>query len=199
MNESVFHIIYIVTNLSFFAIRIVSIRWARRSSENIEYKESGLNMALRGTGALLYVSTMISYMLYPRWLAWAVIALPAWARWTGAILALITIAGLGWVQWALGKNFDGTLHIREGHELVTHGPYHWVRHPMYTVFVSYGIALLLLTANWFIGAPFLVGLAVVLYSRVGREEATMIEQFGDDYRAYMRRTGRFLPKRLGAS
>jgi len=35
---------------------------------------------------------------------------------------------------------------------------------------------------------------VLLYARVGKEEAMMIERFSDEYRSYMKRTGRFLPR-----
>jgi len=52
----------------------------------------------------------------------------------------------------------------------------------------------LISTDWFIGLLFIGGVTAVIISRVGREEATMIEQFGDEYRAYMQRTGRFLPR-----
>jgi protein-S-isoprenylcysteine O-methyltransferase Ste14 len=68
---------------------------------------------------------------------------------------------------------------------------------MYTVFYIYMIGLLLLTANWLIGGLFLLGVTLAVIPRLPREEALMIEKFGDNYRDYMKRTGRFLP-RLGA-
>jgi len=38
-------------------------------------------------------------------------------------------------------------------------------------------------------------LAIVLLTiRLSNEEAHLIEKFGDEYREYMQRTGRFLPK-----
>jgi protein-S-isoprenylcysteine O-methyltransferase Ste14 len=57
--------------------------------------------------------------------------------------------------------------------------------------------LLLLTSNWLIGGLFLLAVTVAVIPRLPREEALMIEKFGDSYRAYMKRTGRFLPP-LGA-
>jgi protein-S-isoprenylcysteine O-methyltransferase Ste14 len=56
------------------------------------------------------------------------------------------------------------------------------------------LSLVLLTGNWFIGGVPLLALTLVVVWRLGREEAAMIEKFGDDYRAYMRRSGRFLPR-----
>jgi protein-S-isoprenylcysteine O-methyltransferase Ste14 len=101
------------------------------------------------------------------------------------------------VQWVLGKNFSPVLHVREEHTLVTEGPYRWVRHPMYTTMFVFGGGLLLLTANWIIGGPMLVAAVAVVLLRVDREEAVMIEQFGDEYREYMEHTGRFLPRLVG--
>ena len=66
---------------------------------------------------------------------------------------------------------------------MTHGPYHWVRHPMYTVLYMHLFAVLLLTRNWLIGGVFLLAMTLIIAQRLKREEATMIETFGDTYRA----------------
>ena len=55
------------------------------------------------------------------------------------------------------------------------------------------VAILLLTANWFIGTVLLIGQKIVLAVRINNEENTMIEKFGDAYRAYMQTTQRFVP------
>jgi protein-S-isoprenylcysteine O-methyltransferase Ste14 len=77
--------------------------------------------------------------------------------------------------------------------LVTSGPYRWVRHPFYTVTFGGIIALSLLTANWFLGLMTLLMLSVII-KRTDTEEAKLIERFGEAYRQYMQRTGRFLPR-----
>jgi protein-S-isoprenylcysteine O-methyltransferase Ste14 len=56
------------------------------------------------------------------------------------------------------------------------------------------IAFFLLSANWLIGLTGIVGITSVIASRLKREEALMIEKFGDRYRAYIEHTGRFLPR-----
>jgi len=89
--------------------------------------------------------------------------------------------------------FDTTLHVREGHTLVTHGPYGWVRHPMYTALFLFGAGTFILAANWLVGLPLIVGVSLVVLSRVKHEEAVLADQFGDEYRAHARRAGRFLP------
>jgi protein-S-isoprenylcysteine O-methyltransferase Ste14 len=55
------------------------------------------------------------------------------------------------------------------------------------------IAAFFLTANWFIGLTWTISLTAVIAMRVKKEESMMIDKFGDKYRLYMERTGRFLP------
>jgi protein-S-isoprenylcysteine O-methyltransferase Ste14 len=38
---------------------------------------------------------------------------------------------------------------------------------------------------------------VLFFRRMGREEAMLTEHFGDQYRRYMQRTGRLLPRLRG--
>jgi protein-S-isoprenylcysteine O-methyltransferase Ste14 len=63
---------------------------------------------------------------------------------------------------------------------------------MYTALFSFFVGLALISASWLI-VVLVVAAILVLYARIGKEETMMIEQFGAEYRAYMRRTGRFLP------
>jgi protein-S-isoprenylcysteine O-methyltransferase Ste14 len=65
---------------------------------------------------------------------------------------------------------------------------------MYAAFYPLSVAFFLLTANWFIGLSWLAVLTLVVVRRVPREEAAMISHFGDAYREYASRTGRFLPR-----
>lgn len=194
MNELVFHIIFVIAYLSMIGIRAISARTATRNRDRITFKESALNMGVRAVIGIGYVVALLVYIVYPRYLDWAIFPVPLWARWLGAVLSLGTIPLLAWVHWALGKNFSTTLHVRDQHTLVTHGPYRWVRHPMYTVLFAFGVGLMLVTANGVVGGPMAVALAGIAALRVSKEEALMIERFGDDYREYMRRTGRFLPR-----
>lgn len=93
----------------------------------------------------------------------------------------------------LGRNWSVTLATRQDHKLVTSGLYAWVRHPMYSSFLLLALAQLLLLPNWIAGPIGLVSVAILFAFRVGREEALMVETFGEEYRAYMRRTARIVP------
>jgi protein-S-isoprenylcysteine O-methyltransferase Ste14 len=93
----------------------------------------------------------------------------------------------------LGKEWSPQLQLREDHHLVTTGPYAWIRHPIYTAMFGWGTALALLTANW-VFVVLAVAVVAGLVARVPREEQMMLEKFGQEYQAYMQRTGRFFPK-----
>jgi protein-S-isoprenylcysteine O-methyltransferase Ste14 len=86
---------------------------------------------------------------------------------------------------------------RREHTLVTRGPYRWVRHPFYASVALFVVGVSLAAASWF----FLASGAIVLTLigiRTRTEEAKLEERFGEDYRAYKRQTGMFVP-RFGGS
>ncbi len=123
------------------------------------------------------------------------IAWPWWgSRGNPFALALVLPAGL-LALWTLRHNRPGNFNIRpevkEQAELVTSGPYRWVRNPMYL-----SLLLLMLGVVVFHGHPHQLllwgGLAVVLAMKVRLEEAFLSERF-PEYRDYMERVRRFLP------
>lgn len=128
---------------------------------------------------------------------WSGVRLPAPLRWTRAGLGVASLSGSWWVFRSIDKNITPTVATREDHDLVTTGPFRWVRHPLYTSGTVFFASLSLLAANWFMG---LAGLSafVMLLVRLPKEEQELIERFGDEYRDYMKRTGRFLPKLKGS-
>lgn len=142
---------------------------------------------------LVVMLPLFGYLLNPAWVGWARFDLPAWARWLGAAGALATIPLCFWVLRSIGMNISPSHTTRVGHTLITHGPYRWVRHPLYSVGALFCVSLVLLTALWWLGVGMLIPLALLLW-RTRREEEHLIAAFGDEYRAYMRRTGRFLPR-----
>ncbi|PYQ51270.1 MAG: hypothetical protein DMF78_13760 [Acidobacteria bacterium] len=93
----------------------------------------------------------------------------------------------------LGTNWSITLEVREGHQLVTQGIYRRVRHPMYLALLLYSVGQALVLPNWVAGPSYLVAFGLLFALRVGREEQLMLEEFGQDYEAYMARTNRLVP------
>jgi protein-S-isoprenylcysteine O-methyltransferase Ste14 len=127
-------------------------------------------------------------------LDFAHVGLPAPARWTGAVLAVASLALFVACHRALGRNFSGVVQLATGHVLVTHGPYRYIRHPMYASVFGTAIAFALLTANGVIALTGLGSVVFMYVARVADEERMMLQAFGDSYEEYRRRTGRLLPK-----
>lgn len=113
--------------------------------------------------------------------------------WLGAIIFAVALWLFYRVHKELGRNWSDSLEVREQHKLVTDGLYRHVRHPMYTAFFLWALAQALLLPNWIAGPAGLVGFGTLFLFRVGREEQMMLDNFGDDYREYMRRTARLIP------
>jgi protein-S-isoprenylcysteine O-methyltransferase Ste14 len=189
-----FHWMFVAGFLLFMILRLYFHRRAARDGGRMNGRDSRLSIILRIAVGLPMAAILASYMVRPELLSWAAVELPVWMRWTGAALTAGAIALLTWVQRALGANFNTILGLRERHSLVTHGPYRWVRHPMYTVLFLYLLGILLLTANLFIGGFLLAGFLLTIATRVAKEESILEEAYGQEYRAYKARTGRFWPR-----
>lgn len=67
---------------------------------------------------------------------------------------------------------------------------------MYTALFCMAFAYSLLSANWIVAIANLGAVTAMYLARVADEEQMLVDQFGEEYRAYMRRTGRLLPKLL---
>lgn len=109
---------------------------------------------------------------------------------------IVVACGLAFIMWALvrlGGNWVGGQFLRERHELVTTGPYRWVRHPIYVGYALCHVGLLIATLNL---APFVVdgALRALLLHRSIAEENLLQARFGEQYTAYAARTGRFIPR-----
>jgi protein-S-isoprenylcysteine O-methyltransferase Ste14 len=139
------------------------------------------------------IAILLMYAIRHPWMEALNFYLPAWMRWLGFGIGLCSVALLIWVELELGRQFSPQLQLRQEHQLIMTGPYSRVRHPLYTALFGFGLSLALVSANWFFVAFFFLSLAGLVI-RVPKEEQMMLDQFGDEYRAYMQRTGRFIPK-----
>ncbi|MFN2136310.1 MAG: methyltransferase family protein [Candidatus Promineifilaceae bacterium] len=195
MNENVFRLL---AGLIFFAGLGISAYFRRKADRESEEKVSRDvdGAAMKGViqaGGLLLWLTPIVYLLNPNWMAWSSMGLPTWARWIGIGLGLFCDLAIYWLFSIIGRGITPTSATRAEHRLVTSGPYRWVRHPLYTIGTTFFFAFGLMADNWFI---MLLGLLtfVVMVLRTPKEEANLIDKFGDAYEAYRQTTGRFLPK-----
>ncbi len=160
--------------------------------EAVEREGRGM-FAVRVVMFIILLGWLALYAIHPAWMEALSIPLPGWLRWTGFALGLASLGFWSWTQAALGKEWSPQLQLREKHHLVTSGPYARIRHPLYTAMLGYGTSLALVTANW-IFVVFAMAVIAGLFARVPREEQMMIKEFGEEYKAYIKKTGRFFPK-----
>ncbi|MEQ1829067.1 MAG: isoprenylcysteine carboxylmethyltransferase family protein [Pirellula sp.] len=167
---------------------------AASSGETISRKDEGYLFAtmLRLAGACLWLATF-AYLIFPSSVEWASIAMYSGLRWAGAACGVGCSVLMYWTLSSLGMNLTDTVVTRANATLVTNGPYRWVRHPFYVTAALLMASATLLSANALIGASSLVVLAM-LAVRTPKEEQMLIERFGQQYRDYMDKTGRFFPK-----
>jgi protein-S-isoprenylcysteine O-methyltransferase Ste14 len=121
-------------------------------------------------------------------------SLPAWASWLGACVFLVSLVIRWKAQHDLGAQWSFTLETAEGHRLVTGGIYALLRHPLYTSLILWAAAQPFLLRNLVAGWGGAVAVALIWLIRVPREEQLMLEKFGEEYRQYMERTGKLIPK-----
>jgi protein-S-isoprenylcysteine O-methyltransferase Ste14 len=151
--------------------------------------KSGLGLSL---AILLYLGGLFVYAIIPDWIFWAHIDLTIVVRFLGAGIAILSIGLVFWIHRTLGKQYSAKHEIQKDHQLITAGPYSLVRHPMYTTLNLFSISMALVSSNLLL-IIFAVLVALPFPWIAMREEAMLTDQFGDEYRAYMKRTGRFFP------
>lgn len=198
-TETIFRTAFWVLLGSLWVMRVYFIRGGRQPGERgkvdrkaIEREGKGLFIG-RTLVLLFLAAVLVIYALDAPWLRIFSIPLPDWLRWAGFCLGLIGLALWTWTQAVLGKEYSPQLQLRQGQRLVTRGPYAWMRHPMYTAMFIEGTALALVTANWCF-VLFATAMIAGFVIRAPREEQMMVMAFGDEYRDYRDRTGRFFPK-----
>ena len=191
----IFRVVPAVVLATFFVTTVfMGLRSRKSRAKVVTRREGRLKLGAIGFVSLAWISASVAFVVNPAWMGWSAFPLPAWLRWTGVAIAFPAYV-LG--EWAilslvLRDAYSGTVVIKDSHTLVTSGPYRWIRHPIYTTYFAFTLSFFLLTGNGFIGLA-LLAMSILLASRVEGEEAMLLERFGDEYRAYMRRTGRFLP------
>jgi protein-S-isoprenylcysteine O-methyltransferase Ste14 len=131
----------------------------------------------------------------PPWfgpLLWSFVPQSSAAGYTGLMITGVGAAFAIWARLYLGRNWSGTITIKQDHQLIRTGPYALVRHPIYA-----GLALATLGTAIAIGeiralaATGLVLIGLRLKSRL--EETFMTEQFGAEYAQYKKDVRAMIP------
>ena len=180
--------------IAFVLHRGYYVRNHGEEQNTLKKREEGLASKIAGLLGMIGFVAILIYAVNPAWLSWAALSLPLWLRWTGVGMALFGFAILQWAQNTLGKNWSDTPRMIKEQSLITSGPYQFIRHPIYSAFLLILGSTLFISANWLIGLAWIGMTVLEVASRISFEESLMLEYFGDQYRDYMKRTGRLLPR-----
>jgi protein-S-isoprenylcysteine O-methyltransferase Ste14 len=113
-------------------------------------------------------------------------------RWSGIGLSALGFALVYGSGVALGRQYSADVTIQTGHQLITKGIYHYIRHPRYLGVIALSIGVSCLFRSW-IGLVASVLFLGVIFYRIKDEESLMHQEFGGAWEAYCNRSWRFLP------
>ena len=192
MTEYLFPVLYLVGFAVGAAIRACYAKKFKQDRSAI-YRREGLMVLV--VASLWGITILLPFFyLFTDWLDFVDYRLPDWAGWGGAAIFGVAL----WLLWRshadLGRNWSVAAEVREKQNLVTSGVFKYMRHPMYSAHLLWGIAQALLVHNWIAGVASLAVFLPLYLLRVPSEEKVMLNEFGDEYREYMKRSGRVFPR-----
>ena len=163
-------------------------------------RSRGLNVVKNRKGRLetgLLTFAWFAFLLPLVWITTPPLAFADYSLRPGPFIAGVLCLALGlWLfhrsHADLGTNWSVTLEVREKHQLVTHGIYRHVRHPMYLSLLVYSLGQALVLSNLLVGPSYGLAMALVFAFHLGPEERMMLEAFGKDYETYRARTKRLI-------
>jgi protein-S-isoprenylcysteine O-methyltransferase Ste14 len=163
-----------------------------RDTKTTQRLEPAASRILRVLAFLIAIVLLSTTRIPLRWLYLPLWPSGFWPFWLGAAL---TVAGILFAVWArehLGSNWSRSVTIKQGHELITTGPYAVVRHPIYTGILTgfLGVAIAISQVRGFI---VFVLIFLVFWVKLRMEEEWMRSQFGETYATYARQTAALVP------
>jgi len=147
----------------------------------------------------LVICILFAYLGYRLWIPLTLVVSPdvkVTLRIVGLTLFLVGWAWVLWARWVLGAlygvstSFAAPLQVQ--HRLIQHGPYAFVRHPMYLGYWILLLGVALMYHTW--TALALLVMCLASFSRrARREEAALAVAFGAEWQAYTARTRFLIP------
>lgn len=140
----------------------------------------------------VYLLAALALMILLHWFVPVGQIVPLWGKWLGiGVFLLGTAIGIA-LSAVFGRRQTTIKPFQRSSVLITDGLYRYSRNPIYL-----GMALILLGVALFLGSVtpfFVIPLFVALIQQrfIRHEERMLAETFGDDYRAYQRRTRRWI-------
>lgn len=193
---SIFELIYLLGWIAAEAIRFPHRMRLKREIRERSLGESRVGAPETIFDMIAFFGTQVLplFCIFTSWLGFADYSLPDWSGWLGAVIFAGCLLLLWRAHSDLGGNWSARIELQQKHTLVTRGVYARVRHPIYAALWLWCFAQPLLIHNWIGGFGGLLTFALLYFTRVPAEEKLMLDSFGEEYRTYMRNTGRVLPR-----
>lgn len=184
----------LIIGLSFAAFYILNFAFIthyagqrRNRSWKLSYTIAGLSLTVVLTLLPIVLPAMGLYTSAP----WA-----RWIQYAGIFLIISSLLLQLWARMHLGRFYAERAEVQPEHQLISTGPYAYIRHPLFTSYFMFVTGLLLVSPN-------LLMLLACLYTywdfsqAAVRDEKVMAANL-PEYSAYMERTPRFFPRLIGA-
>ncbi|MGD8814580.1 MAG: isoprenylcysteine carboxylmethyltransferase family protein [Anaerolineales bacterium] len=193
--ESIFRIGFVLSFLAMLSIRIYFQLKVLNDQRKIDFREGPLSLAAGSLAALVTIVFGGEYIFSPGSFEFAYqLPFPIGLRWAGAVMLTAGTVLLAAAQKHLGRSFHSLIVVKQDHAFVSSGPYHWIRHPIYTAYLLNYTGGGLLAGNWVLAFVPTILYSLLVVMRMKHEEQVLIDQFGDSYCSYMQRTGRLFPR-----
>ncbi len=194
-TETIIRLIYLIVLFTTLIISAYYRRKARLQGETIHRNREGLLILLArvllGSTVLFF---LLSYPFYPDFVDWSFLTVPSWIRWIGILAAMVCPFLSFWLFKNIGLNISETVLTKQNHQLVTSGPYKYIRHPLYLTGILLIFSLGTISENWVL--LFLAPLTFLIFRFIviPKEEEKLMERFGQHYVDYRKTTGALFPK-----
>ena len=173
--------------LIFVLVWIISAFWVKPSKERQSRKSR-----LAALVFLAIIFLLLSGSVGIHKLNAPIFRVMAASRFTGDAFTLVGLFIAIWARLCLGRNWSGTVSFKQDHELIEHGPYRFVRHPIYT-----GMLLMVLgtavSSGRLSALLALVFFSFGIWKKLRREETLLTKYFPDAYPRYMSHTKALIP------
>ena len=196
----VYKTIFVIVLFLFLIVRGIFTIVAQRSGLSINFTDGNDEQQKTDKPGLLSIIIALSilvllvfYIIYPVESNPLVVPFPDWVHVGGICICLVSLT----LQVIVHKTYQASwLYAKENdlrRILIKHGPYRWIRHPLYLSLILLLIGFALTTA--YIPMIVLAVSSIPLFQREAiNEEKEMLDTLGNEYDSYSKQTGRLFPK-----
>lgn len=191
INLDTYETIFLCLIILYGLIRIFysKHRFTTKYKKSVNYYLEKFNSYLVSFGVIFFPLASIIFHCFDDFK----IEIPEFLRIISSIILFFDVIFFYFIHDQLADNWSPYLEVKENQKLITNGVYKYIRHPMYTQLWIWVIFQGLILSNYFIEIIGILTWGNLYFMRVSNEEKMMIDEFGNEYKEYMKRTGRLIP------